>query len=108
MGKVQQKINEMIAPFLDKEVRFGIASDSSKTIEYGFYDKNTNIVSSFVSGAESFLLDVTTKFSLSYYSIKPRSNFFFCDEGLSVLDKNKLLKLIKFSSSSVPPRLIFS
>lgn len=92
MGKVEDKINQMLSPFLgpDKNVRFGLSSDSTKTIEYGFSNKNTKFVSSFVSGAESFLLDIVTKFSLAFYSIRPRSNFFFCDEGLSVLDKTKL------------------
>ena len=84
----------MLSPFLEKkEVRFAISSDSSKTIEYGFHNKKTNLVSSFVSGAESFLLDITTKFALAYYSIRPKSNFFICDEGLSVLDKNKLSEI---------------
>lgn len=92
IGKVEDKINQMLSPFLgqDKQVRFGLSSDYAKTIEYGFSNKNTTMVSSFVSGAESFLLDIVTKFSLSYYSVRPRSNFFFCDEGLSVLDKTKL------------------
>ena len=92
IGKVEDKINQMLSPFLgrEKQVRFGLSSDAAKTIEYGFSNKNTRMVSSFVSGAESFLLDIVTKFSLSYYSVRPRSNFFFCDEGLSVLDKTKL------------------
>lgn len=86
--QVEKKINEMIRPFSDKHVRFQISDDKNTAIEFGFM--NGNQICSFVSGMESFILDICLKFCFSYYYIHPKSNFFIIDEKISVLDKQKL------------------
>lgn len=88
ISQVEVKLNEMIQPFINKKVRFD-SSDDKNTIEFGFLTENNHLCS-FVSGMESFILDICLKFCLSYFYIRPKSDFFIIDEKISVLDKNKL------------------
>ena len=88
---VEKKLNEMIHPFIDKKVRFDTLEDKN-TIEFGFITK-TNQLCSFVSGMESFILDICLKFCLSFFYIRPKLNCFIIDEKISVLDKQKLANI---------------
>ena len=88
MSMVENKINEMIRPFSSKNISFRI-SDDKNSVDFGFTNSN-NVICSFISGMEAFILDICLKFCLSYFYIRPKSNIFIIDEKVSVLDKEKL------------------
>ncbi len=89
LSLVESKINEMIRPFSSKYVSFSISNDKN-SIDFGFTNSNNNVICSFISGMEAFILDICLKFCLSYFYIRPKSNIFIIDEKVSVLDKQKL------------------
>lgn len=87
---IERKMNEMLTIFLPKKkVVFRISTDNQ--VEFGFqHSTENNYISAFTSGAEGFLLDVVLKYSLSLFSQCPKTNIFFIDEQLSVLDKERI------------------
>ncbi len=82
---LEEQINETIQLFLDGRVRFRL---EDKQVEIGVETRQGT--SSFLSGMESFVVDLAIKLCFSKYSVHPRSNFFLIDEHVSVLDKERL------------------
>ena len=91
ISQVEIKLNHMIQPFIKKKVRFESLNDKN-SIDFGFLTEN-NQLCSFVSGMESFILDICLKFCLSYFYIRPKPNIFIIDEKVSVLDKSNLANI---------------
>ena len=82
---LEQQINDVIQLFLEGHVRFRM---EEKMIELGVETEQGT--SSFLSGMESFIVDLAIKLCFSKFSVLPRSNFFLIDEQVSVLDKERL------------------
>lgn len=86
INMLEEYANELLQTFLDKRFIIQIReSDIVVGLENGM-DGVTN----FLGGMESFLIDLIFKLSVSFYARLPKSNFFFIDEGISVLDKERL------------------
>lgn len=82
---LEQQINEIIQLFLNGKVTFRL---DEKIVDVGV--ETLQGTSSFLSGMESFIVDLAIKLSFAKFSVMPRSNFFLIDEHVSVLDKERL------------------
>lgn len=82
---LEEQINDIIQLFLNGKVRFRL---EDKLVDVGV--ETTQGTSSFLSGMESFIVDLAIKLCFSKFSVLPRSNFFLIDEHVSVLDKERL------------------
>ena len=82
---LEQQINEIIQLFLNGKVAFRL---EEKIVDVGV--ETSQGTSSFLSGMESFIVDLAIKLSFAKFSVMPRSNFFLIDEHVSVLDKERL------------------
>jgi len=91
MKKLEDHMNELLLPFFgetkklrlyvdEKDVILGLVSDSS-------------FVTSFMGGMECFIVDLIIKITFSRFAQLPQSNFFIIDEGISVLDQDRLRNL---------------
>lgn len=91
LNSIENSINSMIDPFFKDKKRIIFTIDENN-INFGFASNNSNSnqLCGFVSGMEGFIMDVSLKFCLSKYSSHPTSDFFFIDEKISVLDKERM------------------
>jgi len=67
----------MVLRVVDKDVIVGVEACSDN-------------VSNYLGGMESFMVDLSLKMVFSKFSRQPKSNFFIIDEGISVLDQERL------------------
>ena len=82
---LETQINDLIKPFLEKRITFRL---DEKNIEIGVHtDAGT---CNYLGGMESFIIDLSLKLTFSKFSMIPQSNFFIIDEGISVLDQQRL------------------
>lgn len=82
---VEKDINEIISPFMEKPVVFKI---QEKDVVFGSHDDGQ--ISFFYGGMEAFIIDMALKISFGRFGRLPRSNFFIIDEGVSVLDQDRI------------------
>lgn len=82
---VEKDINEIISPFMEKPVVFRI---HDKDVVFG--SQNDGQISFFYGGMEAFIIDIALKISFGRFGRLPRSNFFIIDEGVSVLDQDRI------------------
>ena len=99
---METTINFLCGPFLragnQQKVRFYIDSATSN-IEFGWDlsgNKKNNSVSSFTSGMEHFILNLSMKLTLASVANIATSNLFLIDEKLSVLDQDRLANIESF------------
>ena len=90
---MEKQMNELIRPFLpETQISFFI---DQKNIEFGSYKKDSKVkkLCNYFGGMESFIIDLTLKITFSKFGNLPRSNFFIIDEGISVLDQEKIYNI---------------
>ena len=91
MEPMEKQMNELISPFLpDKKIRFYI---DQKTIEFGTFQTDNKNLCNYFGGMESFIIDLSLKLTFAKYGNLPRSNFFIIDEGISVLDNERIYNI---------------
>ncbi|NCY24843.1 MAG: hypothetical protein EBX37_08235 [Alphaproteobacteria bacterium] len=108
---MEKDVNEMLAPFLGKgmflrcigkDVVVGLSSSIKGNDDGGHYHLHH---STMMGGMESFMCDLSLKIVFAKYGKMPLANFFFIDEGISVLDQDRLQSiqtLFHFLTSIVP------
>lgn len=84
---IETKLNDMVCSFIPSK-KFIFQLDE-KNLDFG-YKEGSNTICGFLSGMESFILDIVMKILLANVSSFPQANLFFIDEKLSVLDKDRL------------------
>ena len=91
MEPMEKQLNELISPFLpEKKIRFYI---DQKTIEFGTFLSDDKNLCNYFGGMESFIIDLSLKLTFAKYGNLPRSNFFIIDEGISVLDSERIYNI---------------
>lgn len=85
---IEADINMIVRPFMDKTICFQI---HEKDIVLG--SKSNMASSGFYGGMEAFIIDVALKISFGRFGKLPRSDFFIIDEGVSVIDQEKIINL---------------
>lgn len=91
MEPMERQLNELISPFLpEKKIRFYI---DQKTIEFGTFLSDDKNLCNYFGGMESFIIDLSLKLTFAKYGNLPRSNFFIIDEGISVLDSERIYNI---------------
>jgi len=83
---IENEINQLIYTFLDKKMVLRV---QDKDVIVGVEACSDN-VSNYLGGMESFMVDLSLKMVFSKFSRQPKSNFFIIDEGISVLDQERL------------------
>lgn len=83
---IENEINQLIYTFLDKKMVLRVVD---KDVIVGVEACSDN-VSNYLGGMESFMVDLSLKMVFSKFSRQPKSNFFIIDEGISVLDQERL------------------
>lgn len=83
---IESEINQLIYTFLDKKMVLRVVD---KDVIVGVEAVADN-VSNYLGGMESFMVDLSLKMVFSKFSRQPKSNFFIIDEGISVLDQERL------------------
>ena len=108
---MEKQMNELIGPFLpEKEISFFI---DQRNIEFGTYNKESKVkkLCNYFGGMESFIIDLVLKITFSKFGNLPRCNFFIIDEGISVLDQEKIYNissLFDFLLNMTPNLLLIS
>ena len=88
--------NRVIRPFWPLErVRLGIV-DESMDIDFALVHTDGTSSTRFFGGMESFLLHVSSKIALHQVAQRPPPSFFVLDEGISVMDAERLQELPGF------------
>ena len=73
--------------------------------------KNRKKLCNYFGGMESFIIDLVLKITFSKFGNLPRCNFFIIDEGISVLDQEKIYNissLFNFLLNMTPNLLLIS
>ena len=104
---MEKDMNQLLEGFMNKHVLFECRG---KDIVLGFQSSSQDI-SYFMGGMEAFMVDLCVKFVCSKYGRIPSSNIFMIDEGISVLDQERIQNiqdLFQFLTSIVPHVFIIS
>ena len=84
---IEARINSLIGEFVDFTV---ILENNGDNIDIKVQKSNGKNIHFIFGGMESFILDLAFKIALSEIARLPKCNIIFIDEGLSVLDKEKI------------------
>ena len=84
---IQQHINEIINPFINREISIKLQGDTIQFESFPSYSEHSVMIH---GGMESFILDLAFKITLSKYAMLPKCDTLFLDEGISAFDKEKL------------------
>jgi len=84
---LEQRINSLIEDFVDFSV---ILENNDENIDMCVEKSDSNKVYSIYGGMESFILDLAFKIAMAEIARLPKCNIIFIDEGLSVLDQEKI------------------
>ena len=82
---IESEVNQLIYTFLERKISLKVGE---KDVIIGLESKN--LVSNYLGGMESFIVDLSLKLVFSKFSKQPRSNFFIIDEGISVFDQERI------------------
>lgn len=85
---IERDINHVVSPFMNKHIHFQI---EEKEIVFGASESGQ--ISSFYGGMEAFIVDMAIKICFGRIGKMPRSEFFMIDEGISVLDQERIASL---------------
>ncbi len=89
LDSINTRINNILEPFINKTILLSLQDDKKYVnIDMDIITKEGNIET--LSGMETFMIDLVFKIILSNISHLPSSSLLFIDEGISVLDKNRL------------------
>jgi len=83
---IESDINQLIHTFLDKKMALRVVE---KDVVVGL-EQSSTALSNYLGGMESFIVDLSLKTIFSKFSRLPKSNFFVIDEGISVLDQERI------------------
>lgn len=87
---IENDVNNLLAPFLDKRLALFVQDkDIVVGIETPSAEEKTTITN-YLGGMESFIIDLSLKLGFSKFANLPRSNFFIIDEGISVMDQERI------------------
>lgn len=88
LPEMEDLMNRMVGGFVHQKVIFRLVD---KEILFGFQDTTQpERPALFMGGMETFILDIGLKMALGAYSRLGRPHLFIIDEGLSVLDKERI------------------
>jgi DNA repair exonuclease SbcCD ATPase subunit len=82
---IETDINTLLSGFLDKTLVLRV---DEKDVVVGM-EVDTRITN-YLGGMESFIIDLSLKLGFSKFANLPRSNFFIIDEGISVMDQERI------------------
>lgn len=82
---IETDINTLLSGFLDKTLVLRV---EEKDVVVGM-EVDTRITN-YLGGMESFIIDLSLKLGFSKFANLPRSNFFIIDEGISVMDQERI------------------
>jgi DNA repair exonuclease SbcCD ATPase subunit/DNA repair exonuclease SbcCD nuclease subunit len=83
---IEGDVNALISPFLEKKL---VLCVEEKEVVVGI-ETSSKKVSNYLGGMESFIIDLSLKLGFSKFANLPRSNLFIIDEGISVLDQERI------------------
>ena len=86
LPEVEADVNALLSPFLDKKL---VLCADEKDVTVGI-EMSSKKVSNYLGGMESFIIDLSLKLGFSKFANLPRSNFFIIDEGISVMDQERV------------------
>ena len=85
---IEADVNTLLSPFLEKRL---VLCVEDKDVVVGIETlAESGKVSNYLGGMESFLVDLSLKLGFSKFANLPRSNLFIIDEGISVLDQERI------------------
>lgn len=85
---IEADVNALISPFLEKKL---VLCVEEKEVVVGIETSAASKkVSNYLGGMESFIIDLSLKLGFSKFANLPRSNLFIIDEGISVLDQERI------------------
>ena len=90
--RIERDLQRISEPFLKKKICLRI---HNQEIQMGLLhgEEEGEEPSVFMGGMESFIVDLSLKLCFSRWAVMPISNVFFIDEGISVLDTERLHNL---------------
>jgi len=86
LPEIEADVNALLSPFLDKKL---VLCADEKDVTVGI-EMSSKKVSNYLGGMESFIIDLSLKLGFSKFANLPRSNFFIIDEGISVMDQERV------------------
>ena len=89
LPRIEEDVNTIIRPFINKPIICRIVEDKDIVIG-SMVDQQ---VSGFYGGMEAFIIDVALKITFGRFGKLPRSDFFIIDEGVSVLDQERIASI---------------
>ena len=85
---IEADVNALLSPFLEKKL---VLCVEEKDVVVGIETSSASKkVSNYLGGMESFIIDLSLKLGFSKFANLPRSNLFIIDEGISVLDQERI------------------
>ena len=85
---VEADVNALLSPFLQRKL---VLCVEDKDVVVGIETvAESKKVSNYLGGMESFIVDLSLKLAFSKFANLPRSNLFIIDEGISVLDQERI------------------
>jgi len=90
LPEIEQYINNIIQPFMNRPLLFHF---HEKELVLGAKTGGENQISGFYGGMEAFIVDVALKVTFARFGKLSRSNFFIIDEGVSVLDQERVANI---------------
>jgi DNA repair exonuclease SbcCD ATPase subunit/predicted phosphodiesterase len=86
LPEIEADVNALLSPFLDKKL---VLYADEKDVAVGI-EMSSKKISNYLGGMESFIIDLSLKLGFSKFANLPRSNFFIIDEGISVMDQERV------------------
>lgn len=94
--QLEQRVNELIAPFLQGR-RIVLRKEQKKeTCNILLHVSTLGSETVYLGGMEGFIVDASIKEALAEVSLQSKSNLFIIDEGISALDKKQMENLDQF------------
>lgn len=87
---IEADVNALISPFLEKRLVLCVDADGKEVVVGIETSASSKKVSNYLGGMESFIIDLSLKLGFSKFANLPRSNLFIIDEGISVLDQERI------------------
>ncbi len=84
---IQNRVNDIILTYIDKKIKLTVSVDN---VLLTFYNNTSIRPTRLLGGMETFIVDLAFKIIFSEISQISSSNILFIDEGISVLDKEKI------------------
>lgn len=93
---LEQRVNELIAPFLQGRTIVLKKEQKKETCNILLHVSTLGSETVYLGGMEGFIVDASIKEALAEVSLHSKSNLFIIDEGISALDKKQMENLDQF------------